>query len=96
MFAPAMFLYMKASGVVADWNAKGMFFAAIACVLTTIASLSFSAALQKAPVHIVMGFVSIYPALTFALSAIFLSETVTVMKLLGILAIGLGSLLLSL
>lgn len=95
MFAPIMFLYMKATGVIADWSPKGMMFAGLACVLTTTASLSFSTAIQKAPIHLVMGFVSIYPVLTFALSMIFLGETVTVLKFFGIIAIVLGTLMLS-
>lgn len=95
MFAPAMFLYLKASGVVADWNAKGMFFAAVACVLTTIASLSFSTAIQKAPVHIVMSFTAMYPAVTVLLSAIFLSESVTILKVVGIITVVVGVALLS-
>ena len=95
MLAPIMFLYMKASGVIADWSPKGVVLAGLACVLTTTASLSFSTALQRAPIHLVMGFVSIYPALTFALSTIFLGETVTIMKFFGIIVIGLGALMLS-
>lgn len=67
----------------------------LACVLATLAGLSFTTAIQRAPVHTVIGFTSTYPVLTFALCALFLGEQVTWTKLAGIVAIVLGTVLLS-
>lgn len=93
--APIVFLYMKAANVATDWNARGVLWTAGACVLATIASLSFTTAIQRAHVHLVVGFTSIYPVLTFVLCAIFLGEQVTWLKMLGIVAIVTGTALLA-
>lgn len=93
--APIVFLYMKASGKVADWNVPGIAWTAGACLLATIASLSFTTAIQRSQVHLVVGFTSTYPVLTFLLCAIFLGEPVTPVKLLGVVAIVLGTMLLA-
>lgn len=93
--APIVFLYMKATGQQSSWNAPGIAWTAGACALATCASLAFTTAIQKSHVHLVVGFSSTYPVLTFLLCAIFLGEPVTTLKLLGIAAIVLGTALLS-
>lgn len=93
--APVVFLYMKATNTQSDWNWRGVAWTAGACVLATIASLSFTTAVQRAQVHLVVGFTSVYPVLTFLLCWIFLGEPVTWLKMLGIAAIVLGTVLLS-
>ena len=93
--APIVFLFMKATGKSADWNVSGIAWTAGACVLATVASLSFTTAIQRSQVHLVVGFTSTYPVLTFLLCAIFLGEPVTMVKLLGVCAIVLGTVLLS-
>lgn len=93
--APIFFLYIKATGARSDWNVSGVLWTVLACVLITIGGLSFSTVVQRAPVHTVVGFTSVYPVLTFVLSAIFLGESVTLMKLLGVAVIVAGVVLLS-
>ena len=96
MFAPAMFLYMKATGIAVEWSTKGIIYATIACTLSAAASLSFSTVIQRVPVNIVGSFTAIYPVITFLLSVIFLGESVTIMKFMGIMTIAVGIVLLSL
>ena len=93
--APAIFLYMKARNIPTEWTPKGVTYATVACILSSIAGLSFLTALQKAPAHLVVGLVSIYPALTLVLSVIFLGELVTVTKIAGIILIVCGTIFLS-
>lgn len=93
--APLVFLYLKATGQQSNWNLPGMLWTTGACLLATIASLCFTTAIQRSHVHLVVGFSSVYPILTFLLCAIFLGEPVTGVKLLGIAAIVLGTILLA-
>jgi len=93
--APILFIFMKATNVQTSWNVPGVAWTAIACVLATVAGLCFTTAIQRAPVHTVIGFTSTYPVLTFVLCALFLNEHVTLTKLAGIVAIVLGTVLLS-
>lgn len=93
--APIVFLYMKATNTQTNWSITGILWTAGACVLATIASLSFTTAVQRAHVHLVVGFTSIYPVLTFVLCWIFLDEQVTPLKMLGIAAIVAGTVMLS-
>lgn len=93
--APIVFMYMKATGQSATWNLPGTLWTVGACVLATVASISFTVAIRQSPVHLVVGFTSTYPILTFLLCAIFLGESVTVLRVAGIAAIVLGTLLLT-
>jgi uncharacterized membrane protein len=94
--APVAFLFMKATNITSDWNWRGVLWTSGACILATIASLSFNTAVQRTHVHLVVGFTSVYPVLSFLLCWIFLGEPVTTVKLLGIAAIVIGTVLLSL
>ena len=93
--APIAFLYMKATGQQSTWNIPGVAWTAGACGLAAIASLAFTTAIQRAQVHLVVGFSSVYPILTFILCAIFLGEPVTWLKLVGIATICFGVTLLT-
>jgi uncharacterized membrane protein len=93
--APILFVFMKATNTPTQWNVPGVMWTSLACVLATLAGLSFTTAIQRAPVHTVIGYTSTYPVLTFALCALFLGEQVTWTKLAGIVAIVLGTVLLS-
>jgi uncharacterized membrane protein len=95
VFAPMIFLYMKARNIPVVWTAKGICLTLTASLLATIASLAFTSAIQRAHVHLVVGLTSAYPILTFLLCAIFLSEPVTVFKLIGISLIVCGTIMLA-
>ncbi len=94
--APLLWLYAKARGLSTDVTSGGIAWSLLTCVLATVAGLSFIHAIQRAHVHLVVGFTSTYPIVTFALCAIFLGEPVTAWKLLGIAAICCGTVLLAL
>lgn len=94
--APIAFLYMRASGDLASWSPKGIAWVTAAVVLVTAANLSFTTAIQQAPVYLVVGFTSVYPMVTLALSAVFLGEPVTLLKLAGIVVTVIGIAMLSL
>jgi transporter family protein len=94
--APVIFLYMKGTGQSTTWTIPGILWTSLACGLATIASLAFQFAIQKSQVHLVVGFTSTYPVLTFLLCWLFLGEQVTLQKLLGIVAIIVGTVLISL
>ncbi len=93
--APLAFLYMRASGETANWSVKGIAWVSVAVALVTAANLSFTTAIQQAPVYLVVGLTSVYPVLTLALSAVFLGEPVTLLKLVGIIVTILGVAMLS-
>jgi len=93
--APLLFLYMKSKGMPTDWDLRGIVWAIITTLLSTVAGLSFIHLIQRAHVHTAVGFTSIYPILTFVLCAIFLGEPVTVLKLFGIITIVAGTMMLS-
>lgn len=94
--APILFLYMKATGAPTVWNHQGVAWTVIACILATIASLAFQVAIQREHVHLVVGFTSTYPVLTFLLCALVLGEPVTLRKMFGIVAVVVGTVLLTL
>lgn len=93
--APLAFLYMRMTGGESSWNIKGIAWSAASVLLVTVANLSFANAIQKSPVYLVVGFTSIYPVFTFLLSAIFLGEHVTLLKLVGIVVTIAGVVMLS-
>lgn len=94
--APLALLYAKASGHETNWNARGIAWAAASVLLVSVANISFATAIQRAPVYLVVGFTSVYPVFTFLLSAVFLGEHVTLMKLAGIVVTVAGVVMLSL
>jgi transporter family protein len=95
MIAPVFFLYMKATGQRTNWTTSGIVWTCLGCVLATVASLAFTTAIQKTHVHIVVGFGSTYPILTFLMCSLFLGEPVTMSKIVGIVIIALGTVLLA-
>lgn len=94
--APILFMYMKVRNDETSWNHKGVFWTLVSFTLATIASISFAAATQRTHAHLVTGMTSSYPVLTFLLCAFFLGEPVTMMKLVGIAVIVLGTIIVTL
>lgn len=91
--APLAYLFMKARGDIFDWNARGILWTSTGAILATIAGYAFLFAIEKMEVHRVIAFTSVYPILTFALSYIFLGESVTWWKMFGIVMICMGTML---
>ncbi len=96
VIAPIALLYVKATTGETNWNPRAIAWSATSVLLVTIANFCFGTATQKVPVYLVVGFTSVYPIFTFALSAIFLGEAVTLMKLVGIVVTVAGVVMLSL
>lgn len=94
--APLLYLYGKARGSISEWNAPGVAWSSLVGVLSAIAWVSFVHAIEKAPVHLVVGLTSMHPVLTFVLCTIFLGEPVTLQKTIGIAVMSLGIALLTL
>jgi transporter family protein len=93
--APVIFLYMKGTGQSTSWTVPGIAWTSLACLLATVASFCFQFAIQRSHVHLVVGFTSTYPVLTFLLCWLFLGEPVTWQKLVGIVAIVVGTILMA-
>lgn len=90
MIAPFSFLYMKITNQEVNWDIRGILWTSLACILGTIATLSFATAVNKTDVHYVVGFTSMYPLFTFLLCYLFLNESITSIKLFGLLFITIG------
>lgn len=87
---PVIFLYMKATKQEMVWNPSGIAWTTLSCVLAVAGGLSFSAAIQRAPVNSVVGLTSAYPVLTFLLAAVLLGEPVTLRRVIGIVVVAAG------
>ena len=96
LVAPIMLCYMKATGMSIDWDIRSIGWIAIASTLATLASIAFLTALQRMQTHLVIGLTSCYPLVAFLLCIMFLGESITTLKLIGITAIIAGTVLLGL
>lgn len=94
--APAMFMYMKATGRVTNWSVRTISWTVVSCLLIVTGALSFSTAVQKAPVSSVVAWTSTYPLLSVLMCWAFLGEPVGTLKAVGMLVVVVGLVLLNL
>lgn len=82
--APVLFMYDKARHSELTWSVPGILLPTLACCLAIVGGLCFTMALQKFPVHLVVGLVSVNPIITVVLAHFFLGEPITLTRALGI------------
>ena len=94
--APIVLMYMKATKLPTEWNVPGVLWTSLSVVLATIAGISFVYAIQKTQTHVVLGITSANPVLAFVICAIFLGESVTLLRVVGMFLVIVGVTLLGL
>lgn len=90
---PIFYLFVKNSHTTI--NTSGVVWAIVAGVSGLVAYASFTYALKDGAVGTTMALCSTYPALTFLLSVLFLGETITGLKIAGVITTLLGLALLA-
>jgi transporter family protein len=87
MAYPIVFLiYMMASGQLlpVDWNASGITFGLLAGAAGSIGTALFYQLLAREPASLAVPMTSLYPAVTVALSVLFLNEAMSPTRIVGI------------
>jgi drug/metabolite transporter (DMT)-like permease len=81
--APVFFLLMKWRGDPMVWTRWGIFWIVVGGIIATVANCGFLFAIQAWPVHRVLSYTQLYPALSFVMCWLLLGETFTLQKILG-------------
>lgn len=92
---PLCFVLIKSSSKPIDFNWAGVYWTILGSTLATAAYFSYLYSLRNGEVGTVSVLSACYPALTFMISAIFLGESITSTKLIGVALTMLGVVVLS-
>lgn len=84
---PLSFIYYNFIPKDMKWDKAGIAWAAIAACVTFGGSCCYMFAASQKEVSTVIGFTALYPALTFLLAVVFLGETFTANKFIGLLLV---------
>lgn len=94
-FAPLMYLAMKAHNASFAWSSRGIMWTALATMCGCAAGYAFLFAIQNRPVNQVLPWVQTYPILSFVLCWVFIGETLTTTKAVGMCFLLTGALLMN-
>ncbi len=86
---PILFLLFKKDNNI--FNSQGILFAVLTGITGCIASLAFSFAIQKAEIGLMASLVTSNIVITYLLSVLFLKESFTIQRFIGILIILFGA-----
>jgi len=95
-FLPTLYFIATKNHVQLNFSLTAFWWALAAYAVNMIAQLALNKAMVTVPVNIAVALTSVYPMLTFLFCYMFLHETITLMKIIGMLSIVLGTMFIAL
>jgi drug/metabolite transporter (DMT)-like permease len=95
-FLPTLYFIAVKNHVQLNFSLNAFWWAAGAYAVNMIAQLALNKAMVTVPVNVAVSLTSCYPMLTFLFCYMFLHETITLMKVIGMLSIILGTVFIAL
>ena len=96
IYATCMLGYMKSTGEQIKVTTQGVLFIILATICSFVSNIAYLNALKRMEPAYVTGVTSSYPVFTLLLCALFFREPITIMNFIGIIAIVIGTVLVSL